>query len=397
MSFKPANCDNSSASQVVCALYEAINRRDVEAAIALIDEQCLYQDLNFPKPHQGKAAVRELFEASCKSVPADFQFVIDQVAGEGLSAGMLWHVQIDGIPFPNGRGSSFYRLSPETGLIIFARDVVEPPLKPGKAAFVLIRAVSPLVRRFLASSDDSDPRPEQERSESRSWLSISFWLLTAIYVYVLLLSPPGQLLPGAPIWAIRPETLREILNESLNFFFVLPILDWLGLASAPEVHPTSQAFFNFAEAWIFMFLPLLLCDRRGRRLPKVAIWGAAMFLTNVFLMPYMALRQNAPTPLPEPPQKGPLARTFGWTGIAVGAIAILWFLTAQPEAGELSQRLQYFIEQVQTDRVTIAFCVDLVLFGLFQAVLMGAVIPSGRQLRGLRLIPFWGLAIWLIL
>ncbi len=138
-----------SARQVVQAFYAAINRRDVAGAIAHIDDHCTYQDFNFPQPFEGKAAVQGLLEEACHSAPPGLLFVIDEITrGEGLSAGLTWHVELDSIPFPNGRGVSFYRLSPDSGKIIFARDVVEPPVKPGKMAFGLIRLVSPLVKRL---------------------------------------------------------------------------------------------------------------------------------------------------------------------------------------------------------------------------------------------------------
>ncbi|MEO1591301.1 MAG: nuclear transport factor 2 family protein [Cyanobacteria bacterium J06632_22] len=146
-----------SARQVVQDFYGAINRRDVAGAIAHIDEHCIYQDFNFPRPFEGKAAVHQLFAETCRSAPPDLLFVIDEFsAGEGLTVGLTWHVELDGIPFPNGRGVSFYRLSPDSGKIVFARDIVEPPVKPGKIAFGLIRLVAPLVRRFLGAAQTSE-------------------------------------------------------------------------------------------------------------------------------------------------------------------------------------------------------------------------------------------------
>ena len=225
------------------------------------------------------------------------------------------------------------------------------------------------------------------------------WMLVVVYVAVLLLSPPGQLLPGEPIWAVKSETIQEILKESLNFFFVLPILSFVAAPiveiSAPVVHPASEAFFNFAEAWILMFLPLMLLDKRGQNLPRVALWSMAMFLTNVFLIPYMAQRLDEPEN-EETLEKGWLARGFGWIGLVVGTGAIAWFCLARPEFGGLAERVSYFLGKVEGDRVTIAFCVDLLLFWLFQIWLMGAVIAKTSKQRLLRIIPFWGLAIWLI-
>lgn len=381
------------AHETLRALYDAINRRDIDAAMDYIDDECVYEDLNFPQPFRGKDAVRQLFEESCGGVPQALQFVIDDITtGEGYAVGLLWHVELDGISFPNGRGSSFYRVSAATGKVVFARDIVEPPLKPGKVAFSIIRLVTPLVRRFLKPSSEAAKLPEKRYSGYATLL----WMLTVAYVSVLILSPPDLLVPGEPLWAIQPQTLRELVNESLNFFFVLPLLSQIGVADAPELHPVTEAFFNFAEAWIFMFLPLLLADPRGYRVPRVGLWGCSMFLTNIFLMPYMARRATAVPDGDRTQSKGLLARLFGGTGLIVGSLAVFWFVAGRPEYGGLAERAQFFIEKLGRDRVTVAFTVDLILFGIFQAILIGAVEPVGSRRRGLRYIPFWGLAIWLL-
>ncbi|NEP02988.1 MAG: nuclear transport factor 2 family protein [Symploca sp. SIO2E9] len=395
------------AHLLVESMYKAINRRDISAAIDFVDDDCIYEDLNFPQPFRGKEAVKRLFEESCQGVPDDLQFVIDEITvGDPLAAGVLWHVELDGIPFPNGRGVSFYRLSEKTGRLSFARDIVEPPIKLGKAAFLLIRLVTPLVRQLLKSQKSkskksivSSPQStEVELSERR--LSVWLWMLSAAYIYILLLSPPGQIVPGEPAWAIQPETLKEIFDESLNFFFILPVLNAVGInyINSPTLHPVLEALFNFAEAWIFMFLPLMLLDCRVSNLPKLPIWSMAMFLTNAIICPYMALRQGKPLPqAQDETQKGLLARVFGWIGLIVGTIALAWGFVGRPEFGDLAQRGQYFGEQLLTNRVTLAFCIDLVLLSIFQAVLLRAVNSSQSKRRWLSYIPFWGLAAWLII
>ena len=392
----------TSAHQLIESIYEAINHRDINTAMNWIDDQCIYEDLNFSQPFRGKEAVRQLLEESCQGIPDELQFVIDDLTtGDRLAVGVLWHVELDGIPFPNGRGVSFYRFSEVTGKLILARDLVEPPLKPGKAAFFIIRLVSPLVRRLLKHQTDNGTKKiaESEQPTKKSWsfLAVIFWFIAIAYIYILLLSPPGQLIPGEPAWAIKPETIEEIGNESLNFFLILPLLNLLGIhyLEAPTVHPVLEALFNFAEAWIFMFLPLLLVDIRSNHLPKILIWSLAMFGTNAVLTPYMALRYGAPIPPPmAEKRKGLLARVFGWTGLIVGIVALVWGVIGRPEFGDLAERMNYFGEQLTTNRVTLAFCVDLVLFSLFQALLLGAV---NSRIGWLRFVPFWGLAIWLIL
>ncbi|MDJ0601430.1 MAG: nuclear transport factor 2 family protein [Crocosphaera sp.] len=382
-----------TAKDIIELIYQAINNRDIEQAIKWVDEDCVYEDVNFSKPFQGKNAVKHLFQESCDNVPDDLKFVVDEITtGDPLNVGVLWHVELDNIPIPNGRGVSFYRISETTGKLIFARDIVEPPLKPGKLSFFIIRLITPLIRTFL--KQDSNP------PKTQLLLSKLLWFLAGTYIYILLCSSPNFILPGEPVWAVQPETIKEVISESINFFFVLPILNNLGISimKSPVVHPAIEAQFNFAEAWIFMFLPLLLADKRIRNFPKVALWTVAMFLTNVFLLPYMALRFKQPTlEKIEEPKKGMLERIFGWTGLIVGVIAIIWLFIGRPEFGDLSQKIQYFMTQLQSSRVVIAFAVDLVLFAIFQVILMGAVIPPNNSQRSLRFIPFFGLAFWLIL
>ena len=140
----------TAASETVRAMYAAINQRDLDQAMTYVDEDCVYQDLNFPRAFEGKQGVRSLFEDSINNVPDDFKFVIDDITtGDEQAVGIIWHVELGGVPFPNTRGASFYRVSPSSGLLVYGRDAVESPIKLGKVAFTIIRAVTPLARRFL--------------------------------------------------------------------------------------------------------------------------------------------------------------------------------------------------------------------------------------------------------
>ncbi|MFP4220398.1 MAG: nuclear transport factor 2 family protein [Phormidium sp.] len=386
-----------SKGERITSLYEAINRRDVEGALAYIDDDCVYEDVNFRKTFLGKAEVEAFFAETCGNVPEDLLFVIDDCAeGEGETVALLWHIELAGIPFPNGRGVGFYRFSAETGKLVFARDISEPPLKLGRFALLIVRFVAPLARRVLkpAAAQSS----VQSSAQRYPGYAVFLGIFTVIYLAVLILSPRDLLLPGDPLWALQPQTIQELLDQSLNFFFVVPIANLLGLTviPAPSVHPVTQAFFNFAEAWIFMFLPLLLADPRGYRLPRPLIWLGAMFLTNIFLLPYMGLRCVTEPDPHKSRGKGFIARSFGWTGLVVGAIAVVWFV-AVGDVGDLGQRLGFFWEMLRGDRVTIAFALDLILFSLFQGIILGGIMPPGHPQRGLRWIPFWGLGIWLVL
>ena len=49
-----------------------------------------------------------------------------------------------------------------------------------------------------------------------------------------------------------------------------------------------------------------------------------------------------------------------------------------------------------TDRVTYAFVFDMCLYTVFQAWLMGAQMPANSPKRWLRLVPFFGMAAWMV-
>lgn len=67
-----------------------------------------------------------------------------------------------------------------------------------------------------------------------------------------------------------------------------------------QVHPASLAIFNVVNAWSIMFLGLIARDPRGRDLPQAQnLWLGQVFLTNVFFIPYLALRAG---PQPQPPK-----------------------------------------------------------------------------------------------
>lgn len=103
-----------------------------------------------------------------------------------------------------------------------------------------------------------------------------------------------------------------------------------------------------------------------------------MFLTNVFFIPFMALRA-APEPSPStssltasaapasdqlrtasqkvPPGAQQLpawAPLVGAWGAGIGLFSIGWALFGRPEFGDLTVRAQYFMETVNSNRVSAA-------------------------------------------
>ncbi|XP_020110608.1 CTL-like protein DDB_G0274487 isoform X3 [Ananas comosus] len=95
---------------------------------------------------------------------------------------------------------------------------------------------------------------------------------------------------GDPVWAIKQSTISDLLGLSLNFFFILPLMNSVGIhvIEAPVLHPVAEGLFNFVIGWTFLFAPLLFTDRRRDRYKGSLdlLWGCQMFLTND-LLPYI--------------------------------------------------------------------------------------------------------------
>jgi ABC-type glycerol-3-phosphate transport system permease component len=80
----------------------------------------------------------------------------------------------------------------------------------------------------------------------------------------------------------------------------------MGITLVPSVaeHPISEALFNFVNAWSMMLLPLIMVDRKAESMEsKYPLWFGIQFLTNVFCIPYLALREQQVPRSPELPTK----------------------------------------------------------------------------------------------
>ncbi|XP_047959064.1 uncharacterized protein LOC125204445 [Salvia hispanica] len=145
-----------SAATTVRKFYDGINRRDLSSVEDLIALNCVYEDLIFSHPFSGRKAILDFFKQFSDSISGDLQFAIDDISEEDTSAvGVTWHLEWKGKPFPFSRGCSFYRLDVINGQrqIVFGRDAVEPAIKPGETALVVIRGVTWLLQSFPFLAD----------------------------------------------------------------------------------------------------------------------------------------------------------------------------------------------------------------------------------------------------
>lgn len=252
-------------SSAVTTFYDAWNRKDVDTAMSVIAEDCVYEDVVFQDPFIGKQAIRAYFEDIVKYLDKDVQFKIDDLSQDSSGkVGLMWHVEVDGIPIPFSRGCSFVRLNPE-GNIVFARDVVEPAIKPGHNAMKLMTLIVPVVKKL---GKNANPAILKQLPIAASVV----WGGYLFYLWHFLLSSDA---PGVPAWQTSPETFSRLIHETLNFSFINVALDAVGWNPVPSIaeHPVDEALFNFVGAWGLLFLPVMLTDRLSRKMKPFTKWS----------------------------------------------------------------------------------------------------------------------------
>ncbi|KAK9676173.1 hypothetical protein RND81_11G059300 [Saponaria officinalis] len=239
----------------------------------------------------------------------------------------------------------------------------------------------------------------------------SLWIMEGVYILWLFLLSYA---PGDPVWAISSDTINSLLGLSLNFFYVLPLTNAVGIhvIEAPVIHPMSEGLFNFVIGWTLMFAPLLFTDlKNGRYKGSLdVLWGCQMFLTNTFLIPYMAIRLNKPDEEDNPRKLSRLgtvmiqgAHIVGLIGGFVSLISILWgfFGRAEGDFGSVSQRWDFLLSYLGSERLAYAFIWDIVLYAIFQPWLIGENLANVQEnrvviVKYLRFVPVIGLVAYLV-
>ncbi|XP_030491639.2 uncharacterized protein LOC115707740 [Cannabis sativa] len=247
----------------------------------------------------------------------------------------------------------------------------------------------------------------------RRALQFLLWVAEGVYILWLFLLPYA---PGDPVWAISSDTVNSLLGLSLNFFFILPLMNSVGihLLEAPVLHPMSEGLFNFVIGWTFMFAPLLFTDRKRDRYKGSldVLWGFQMFLTNTFLIPYMAIRlneaesddtrnQNKLSQLGSVMTRG--ASVVGLTGGVVCLVSTLWALFGRMDGdfGGIAERWEFLISYLGSERLAYAFIWDIALYTIFQPWLIGENLQNVQQsklgiVNLLRFVPVVGLIAYLV-
>ena len=497
---------------IVERYFEAWNRRNIALALSCFSNNIYYDDTQFSAPFEGKDKLAEhlIYVADC--VPDSFFYVVDELSvgqvqrryssrrggggggrlrnnngrgkrgggdqrsfrrGRGesvrfddddddgrptVSVSALWHVENEFGPLPYARGCSFFKIDPNTNLIVEGYEFPEPAvIKPGSTG---LRTLS------LASKLIEEPKR-----------LLPFTAFVA-YIYVVYFST--GILPGKDFFHSDPKTWIEVQNLSFNFMFIAPSLK---LPVAAKLHPMLEGVFNGLLAWAAMFWGFLSDDRTGfgtgydrdlnmngrsaryyERLmqnqeqefdngivviPPVSITKRNLipllptvigmqFITSAAFLPYLFARTSERRYQPEsdydrfdgrgpgPLRVRPLYReeldktqVLGeWKGLgillgSIGLYALWWGAGGRsspedvklfgPPIWESGKRTTEFMKILANDRIAATIILDFWVFGFFQGWLVdddwkrrGRSLEEESFLRNVaKFIPFFGLAAYL--
>ena len=156
LSLAPSSSDSTAASDslrdfnseelsVVERYFDAWNRRDMEAALDCLTEDCVYQteDPVFVGTLNGKEEMRDHLVQNANVLPAAAKIVLDDLAVDSFGQGTIgtrWHLEVNGVALPNLQGCSMYTTDQTTGQIKTALDITEAPVKLPREALSFLWA-----------------------------------------------------------------------------------------------------------------------------------------------------------------------------------------------------------------------------------------------------------------
>nr|GMD80450.1 Monocarboxylate transporter 6 like [Ipomoea batatas] len=257
-------------------------------------------------------------------------------------------------------------------------------------------------------SDDGSILEKHDNVQRRRLIQTILWIAEGVYVLWLFLLPYA---PGDPVWRISSATVNDLLGLSLNFFFILPISNivvGIHFLEAPVLHPMSEGLFNFVIGWTFMFAPLLFTDRKRDRYKGSldVLWGFQMFLTNSkFSLKLKGLFcwTNDDDPRKTTSQLGSVmtsgARIVGLIGVGVCLLSTFWAIFGRGDGnfGGISERWEFLVSYLGSERLAYAFIWDICLYMIFQPWLIGDNLQNIEKdkvgvVNYLRFVPVVGLA-----
>lgn len=141
---------------------DAFNARDLDALLQVMAPNCVVEGLAYSDTIRGKQVrhnrlppsfvthpnqdLEPFYRALLSRIPAGMQIVIDDIGGDGsASVGLTWHLELEGVPVPYGRGVSFYRIDARQH-VAYLRESPEHVAKVPLSSLPIISLAAPLLK-----------------------------------------------------------------------------------------------------------------------------------------------------------------------------------------------------------------------------------------------------------
>mmetsp|Transcript_13652 Transcript_13652/g.27972 ORF Transcript_13652/g.27972 Transcript_13652/m.27972 type:complete len:334 (-) Transcript_13652:851-1852(-) len=258
-----------------------------------------------------------------------------------------------------------------------------------------VRRPRPIRLQPMSGNGEQEPNENVDREKLRSFSmgrwseisSVSFlnnipstvrWgSLWVLYGYTLLFS---QVVPGHNVFS-GTEDVSLALDLSWNFMFVQPLFQ---PERAPVSPPTLEALFNLVALYGTLWFGFLPDGRRQKGVSMMSFLLGTLFLTNLFWLPYMALREpyslsqdhSREDPPPLPSWSAPLeqGKVFPLVILTLAAICVAWMLYGRadvyPGAGDFGLRWDQLTHLVGSGRLAFSLALDVVIFALCQGIMV---------------------------
>ncbi|XP_007019427.2 PREDICTED: uncharacterized protein LOC18592557 [Theobroma cacao] len=140
-----------SVLDLIQDFYSAINVKDTQKLDQLLSHDCVFQELIFYMPFNGKQNVINFLQGLMEAMGQNVHFVLDTLMeGEKLTASVTWHLEWKGKEIPFTNGCSLFECQQVDGKLIIRKitGVEEFPVKPGDLVLKLLKAVSSVFDSF---------------------------------------------------------------------------------------------------------------------------------------------------------------------------------------------------------------------------------------------------------
>ncbi|KAF7816737.1 Protein MKS1 [Senna tora] len=152
----PEFLPHPTVEETVLEFYDAFKAGDTNKLEQLVSPHCLYQDLVFYGPHEGREDVINFLQSARDAMGKNIHLVLEQVAEtDHLKATVHWHLQWRDKKIPFTHGCRYFTLERVQGRLLIRQitGVEELPLRPSELSLKLLKMAGNLFDSYPLAAD----------------------------------------------------------------------------------------------------------------------------------------------------------------------------------------------------------------------------------------------------